>query len=252
MHQPTGIVILACLWPLLPACGDRSEPDPSTPESTAPEAAAPAPSEGRVITAKGFTYSPDDLTPGFSDVTTIRLGDRIRIWSRAANHWVPMTIALLDEQGIAMTSFRLDVPPAGSITGALPDTPRPCKKIRITQCIAPLADPGFTRRIGTEEPELTTPRLRDQGIIANDRGKHPDPKVDPNDSKKIIDPAISATETELLKELFGRSVILDGDSIYFSGSDPWKTRPVPDDEWLDRRIQAYLTGVSNRRRVTSP
>jgi hypothetical protein len=250
---------LTALLSLAAACsdadaGDADAPkagDTSKPASTSSDAAH-APSAGKIITAPGFTYDPDDLTPGFPDVTTIRLGDRIRIWSRAATDWFPMTIALLDEHGISMTSFRLDVPPAGSITGALPDTPRPCKKIRITQCIAPLADPGFTRRIGTQEPELTTITLRDQRIISKDREKHPDPKVDPSDPKKIIDAAITASETELLQELFGRPVILDGDSIYFSGSDPWKTRPVPDDEWLDRRIQAYLTGVSNRRRVTSP
>ncbi len=254
MHKSIGIVLLACLWPLLPACSERSEPDPSPPASTdapppAPaQAPPPKPSSGKIVTAPGFTYDPNDLTPGFPDVTTIRLGDRIRIWSRAATDWYPMTIALLDDSEISMVSFRLDVPPAGSITGVLPKTARPYTKIRITQCMTTLDNPNFTRRIGTEEPELTTPRLRDQRIFSKDLEKHPDPKVDPDDNHKILDQAIEAVTTELLKEQFGRDVILDGGTVYLSGSNPWKSRPVSDAEWLDGRIKAYLNGVSNRRR----
>ena len=253
-------IVVGSLTPLLAlaACSD-GDPAPAPPPkatdaaapASTPDAPPPAPSTGKVITAEGWSYDPEDLTPGFPDVTTIRLGDRIRIWSRAATDWFPMTIAMLDATDIAMVSFRLDVPPAGSITGALPVTPRPCTKIRITQCIATLDNPNFTRRIGTEEPELTTPRLRDQGIISKDRDQHPDPKVDPSDDDKILDQAIEAITTEFLQDEFGRDVILDGSTVYLSGSNPRKSRPVSDDQWLDGRIQAYLRGVTTRRRNPS-
>lgn len=249
-------IVVGSLAPFLSlaACSDGDpapSPAPKSAGSAAPASkpdAAPQPSTGKVITAKGWSYDPDDLTPGFPDVTTIRLGDQIRIWSRAATDWFPMTIAMLDASDISMVSFRLDVPPRGSITGALPDTPRPCTKIRITQCIATLDDPNFTRRIGTKEPELTTPRLRDQRILSKDREKHPEPKLDPYDNHKILDVGIEAVTTEFLKEQFGRDVILDGSTVYLSGSNPWKTRPVSDADWLDDRIQAYLRGVTTRRR----
>lgn len=237
-------------------CSGEAEPDANPPAAGHPDnatgasAAAPAsPStKGTVELADGWTYDADALTAGFPDVTTIRLGDRIRIWSRAANDWFPMTVALLDEHDITMVSLRVDVPPKGTVTGALPETARPVKKVRITQAIVPLDGEPFRPRIGVAEPELTTPRLREMRMISKDREKHPDPKIDPYDKDVLVDPAIEAVTTDLLQPEFGRDVILDGETVYFSGSNPWKNRPVSDAEWLDGRVQAYLRGVSNRRR----
>lgn len=248
---------MACAGVLALGVGCSSEaesqppPNPGASKGAGADASTPSASastEGKVVLGEGWTYDADALTDGFPDVTTIRLGDRIRIWSRAADDWFPMTVALLDEHDISMASFRVDVPPKGTVTGVMPETARPVKKVRITQAIVALDGEPFRPRIGVAEPELTTPRLREMRMISKDREKHPDPKIDPYDKDVVVDPAIEAVTTELLQPAFGRDVILDGETVYFSGSNPWKTRPVSDEEWLDGRIQAYLRGVSNRRR----
>ena len=245
------LLSMVALWCLGCAGDDADAPPPRDSKGVQDEGVSSASSpstKGTVELADGWSYDADALTAEFPDVTTIRLGDQIRIWSRAADDWFPMTVALLDEQDISMVSFRVDVPPKGTVTGVMPETARPVKKVRITQVIVALDGEPFRPRIGVVEPELTTPRLREMRMISKDRGKHPDPKIDPYDKDVVVDPALEVVTTELLQPAFGRDVILDGGTVYFSGSNPWKARPVSDEEWLDGRIQSYLRGVSNRRR----
>lgn len=102
---------------------------------------------------RGFRYDPAAGEPG---VTTIRLGDQMRIFAVLPD-WVPATVSLLDEQGGVVRVVRMDIPPAGVIHADIPELAASAK---IQVYFASVAAP-FERRIGIDEPVLTSERVKE-------------------------------------------------------------------------------------------
>ncbi|MDZ4831038.1 MAG: hypothetical protein SGJ09_12685, partial [Phycisphaerae bacterium] len=182
--------------------------------------------------ASGFKYSEDELTPDFPDVATIRLGERLRIYHRGP--WTPSTIAFLDDQGNVVTSFRLDLPPRGTVSGTFPSGVA-IANVRVTSAAEPFEVTSFDRCIGVNEPELSAERLEAMGVFqsgSSDRASAP--SADAHLSRPI---GVLSRETSLDPN-FGRICLYAGTSSYSGVADEWKgTGPSTDAHWLDGRVR---------------
>lgn len=184
----------------------------------------------------GFAYDPRDLTPGYPDVATIRLGDRLRIY-HAGDKWRPATLALLDERDAVLLSLRLDLPPHGSINGLLPRTTSPCASVRITLA-APICDEdqGLIR-IGCEEPELTLERVKLLGLAKLEANND----VARTTKSPMSDAPMCITGSMTnLDRIFGRIIVLHKSGTYVGVADDWGGKPPTDLQWLNPRARAYL------------
>jgi hypothetical protein len=156
-------VALASLLAFLAGCSGCSNAEIPSP-ATSNETRMPAPPESRsaseeIRVGPGFRYDPDDRLPGYEEFVTIRLGNALRIFYRG--EWRPATLALLDDQSNVLVSLRLDLPPVGAISGALPDTTPPFTQARLVHAANGLTIGNWERRIGLPEPELTVERINE-------------------------------------------------------------------------------------------
>ena len=124
-----------------------------------------------IVVGPDFQYDPGDRLEGYAEFVTIRLGNDLRIF-RGPGDWCPATLALLDGQNKVLSSFRLDLPPVGAISGKLPDTAKNAVKIRLVHPVAGLTPATWERRIGVPEPELTADRMEELYDA-----RHPDSKT---------------------------------------------------------------------------
>ncbi|MDX2114275.1 MAG: hypothetical protein SFZ24_01470 [Planctomycetota bacterium] len=177
--------------------------------------------------ANGFTYDPAALTPGFPEVTTIRLGERIRMYVHVST-WTPGTLALLSGSGDVMMTLRLDVPPGGTISGDLDALAPGFEEVRFSMGRLSPARPLAEHRMGVAEGELTADSLKGGAELPE------------------WDASIGTSETELDPN-FGRVVIVwwreGGASLHsFTGvASEWKgPGPKPDEFWLSEGVRATL------------
>jgi hypothetical protein len=193
--------------------------------------AAPA-----VVVANGFVYDPDEVIPAYPGVVPIRLGDRLRIYS-IAKEWTPATLALLDANQSVLWSVRLDLPPKGSINGAIPAGIE-FAQIRITQPGGLFDASQLERRIGVVESEWTASRMKEFGLV-------------PVESKqsRLGDAAVTESlwNGQVKSCMFGcppqaaAIIVCTPTGTMMSTVEPWRgTEPAPDDHWLDATVRSFL------------
>lgn len=205
----------------------------SQPPTSSTKGAAPAkPTALRLAVAGGFVYDPHDLTPGYPNVATIRLGDRLRIYA-AFDRWTPATLALLDEQKNIIWCARLDLPPGGTVTGEIPESVERAT-LRLVRSADAFDTSHLEFRIGMIEPEWSTARMKDAGIAqtastANASGAASNWTSVTVSCESSLDPGV------------GRVLITTPLSTIFTATSPWSGEsPAPDAHWLSEEVRAYL------------
>lgn len=186
------------------------------PAPSAPTKAA-APAMGR-----GFRY---DAAAGEPRVTTIRLGDQVRIFA-VVPEWMPATVSLIDEQGATVRVFRMDLPPSGVIDADIPELAA-SEKIRVY--FAPVAAP-FERRIGVDEPVLTTERVKE---IAPGLGG-----AESGTKKWEID--VKGLETSVKPGTRRACVVGLTHTFFESTSGVDAVRTLSDEEWLTPAVREAI------------
>ncbi|MCE9618766.1 MAG: hypothetical protein K8R92_02530 [Planctomycetes bacterium] len=147
---------------------------PTAPTATNASGVAPPKADtASVIASNGFAYSPDELAPGYPEVVTIRLGNRLRIYSISPD-WNPATLALLDKQKDVLWSIRLDLPPRGTVNGSIPNGIDP-DSVRITRSAGAFDASHVSHLIGATEPEWSTVRMKELGVADEWKSGEPAP-----------------------------------------------------------------------------
>jgi hypothetical protein len=116
--------------------------------------------------APGFVYTGEGID-AYPNVAMICFGDRLRIY-HISDTWEPATVAIVDGEDRVLRSFRMDLPPGGTVRAEFPEfASRQDLHVRVTTPAgfnaADLPD-AFRPRIGFDEPELTPERLREMGL----------------------------------------------------------------------------------------
>lgn len=256
--RSAGIIVLATGALAVSVLGARWLRAGGNAPGSGPGASAPIAAAPKVVLGPGFAYSPNDSIEGQPGVTTIRLGDRLRVFA-AVDRWTPATIALLGKDDAVLWSARLDLPPGGSITGSLPEVVG-AEKAAISHGAGEFDAGGFERRIGVPEEEVTTQSMRDIGAVrAKERAlEEPGFKV----TQKDWDAQTSRCVTSLERD--GARVCVIGSAYtYFGTAQRWAGEggvgegSAPDSLWLtpsvlDALRQAKVPAEERERAAGGP
>ncbi len=197
-----------------------------------------------VTLGPGYTFDPNDLTPGYPDVVTIRLGERLRIYSTLSD-WTPATLALLDAQENVLWCSRLDLPPRGSVTGRLPIGLEPAY-VRFVRCTGDFAAERLERRIGVPEPELSPARMKALGINL------PQPVANQSEEQAAWSWGTVAVITDLSPGV-GRVIVASTTMSYCGVAAVWQAEgPAPDAHWLSEGVRNFLEEQRGGSPATQP
>ncbi len=224
------------MLPLLIACvlsgcdeGSREGPAAGPPIIPAPPTERGQPPLEFAASA-GFTYSAEELTPGFPGVLTIDLGPRLRVYA-VTRRVAPATLTLLGADGRERQTFRIDLPVGGTIRAPAGLVGPDVDSFRLSARPQGIAD--------SSHPELdsTTVVATTEGSLQPDFGV----------VKIWAVPAMRAGSVA--------GVPADFQEVY-SGSfvaDQWMGQgSPPDDQWLSSRVKASLTEVTTRPTAPAP
>lgn len=183
-----------------------------------------------------FSYDPIEHAGGDPRVTTIRLGDRLRVYA-VVPAWTPATLSMLDREGRVLHSVRLDLPPGGTISGRLPQIDG-WEKIRLIRGVDGFDSERFERRVGVPEAELTTQRMNEIDATP-DRGH--EGSGEGVELKQAERSAATVSSETSLDPNFGRVYVLGGSYSMAGVGDEWKRDgPVSDEHWLTDGVRQSI------------